>query len=237
MSQHGKPLVEVVLPAQVYEAYDENGGLLYVGVATSLASRLSSHRIDKPWWGEVSRVTSSTHPTRAAALEAEKAMIRERHPKYNISYSEVNERAASARRQPLGEGNRDGDYKATVTREGKWWMVAIPELDGLTQARRLGEADLMAREWIAVTKDVPIEEIAVEVTVERVADIHVGDMVIEIKQTRADAAALEAAARSQAEDLARRLAEADIPVRDIGTIMGVSFQRAHQLVTADSKGT
>lgn len=26
-------------------------------------------------------------------------------------------------------------YNAEVTRDGKWWMVAIPELDGLTQAQ------------------------------------------------------------------------------------------------------
>src|SRR5665647_2131575 len=30
-------------------------------------------------------------------------------------------------------------YDITVTREGKWWMVAVPAIDGLTQARRLSE--------------------------------------------------------------------------------------------------
>ncbi len=59
-------------------------------------------------------------------------------------------------------------YKATVTREGKWWMVHIPELGGLTQARRLGEDELMAREWVAVTLDVPLEDVTVTVTVEAV---------------------------------------------------------------------
>lgn len=47
------------------------------------------------------------------------------------------------------------------------------------------------------------------------------------------AADLESRAREQAESLAQRLAEAGIPVRDIGTMLGVSFQRAHQLVNAN----
>ena len=58
-------------------------------------------------------------------------------------------------------------YAVTVRREGGWWMVDIPELDGLTQARSLGEGETMAREWIALTVDRPIEEIAVNVTVEQ----------------------------------------------------------------------
>ena len=37
-------------------------------------------------------------------------------------------------------------YTATVTREGKWWMVRVGGINGLTQARRLSEAELMARE-------------------------------------------------------------------------------------------
>jgi hypothetical protein len=52
-------------------------------------------------------------------------------------------------------------YDFTVTRDGRWWMVHIPKLKGLTQARNSGEVPLMAREWVAVTTDRPIEEIHV----------------------------------------------------------------------------
>jgi len=55
-------------------------------------------------------------------------------------------------------------YTATVGREGKWWMVHVPELNGLTQARRRSEAELMACEWIAVTLSVPIDDVAVDVS-------------------------------------------------------------------------
>ena len=123
-------------------------------------------------------------------------------------------------------------YAATVTREGRWWMVAIPELDGLTQARRLAEAELMAREWIAVTLDTPLEDVAVTVTVERVGGIDVAGALAKIRSEREQAAALERDASELQARLAKALAAEDVPVRDIGAAMGVSFQRAHQLVSA-----
>lgn len=123
-------------------------------------------------------------------------------------------------------------YKATVTREGKWWMVRIPELDGLTQARRLAEAEDMAREWIAVTLDVPLEDVAVEVAVERVGGVDVAGQLDVIRRERENAAALERDALDHAAALAKALADEDVPVRDIGAALGVSFQRAHQLVQA-----
>jgi hypothetical protein len=52
-------------------------------------------------------------------------------------------------------------YDIEVTRDGKWWMIHIPVLDGLTQARFPGEIEDMARDYIAVTTDTPIEEIRV----------------------------------------------------------------------------
>ena len=40
-------------------------------------------------------------------------------------------------------------YEVTVIRSGAWWDVLVPKVEGLTQARCLGEAELMARELIA----------------------------------------------------------------------------------------
>jgi hypothetical protein len=42
-------------------------------------------------------------------------------------------------------------FDIDVTRDGGWWMVHIPALRGLTQARFPGEVELTAREYIAVT--------------------------------------------------------------------------------------
>lgn len=122
-------------------------------------------------------------------------------------------------------------YTATVTREGKWWMVRVAGMSGLTQARHLAEAHEMAREFIAVSLDEPIDGIEVKVAVVsagRVADI---DKILErIRAERDTAAELERKAQRDAIELARALVAEDIPLRDVGAILGISHQRAHQLV-------
>jgi len=128
-------------------------------------------------------------------------------------------------------------YGATVTREGRWWMVAIPEIDGLTQARRIDEAELMARELIAVSLGVALEEIAVTVTVESVGEVPVRSIVERIESDRRTAAELERGASSRAIELAKQLAAENVTVRDVGSILHVSYQRAHQLTTADRTST
>lgn len=62
-------------------------------------------------------------------------------------------------------------YDIEVTRDGQWWMITVPELAGYvaadgsinlsdtTQARYEGEIDDMARDFIAVTLDMPIEDV------------------------------------------------------------------------------
>lgn len=37
------------------------------------------------------------------------------------------------------------EYKIEVERDGRWWMIHVPEIDQLTQARRIGEIEDMAR--------------------------------------------------------------------------------------------
>lgn len=121
-------------------------------------------------------------------------------------------------------------YKAEVTRDGKWWMIAIPELDGLTQARRLGEVEKMAREFIAVETGTPIAKVAVDVDIKVDALDDITGRANEIRKERQEAERLEAHALAEAKKLAHELAEQRVPVRDIGEVLGVTFQRASQLV-------
>jgi hypothetical protein len=125
-------------------------------------------------------------------------------------------------------------HTATAVREGKWWMVTVDGVDGVTQARRLSEVNRMAQEFVAATLDIPTESFGVLVSVKNVGDVEVESDLAAIRAERAHAAQLDRHATGRAVGLAKRLAAADVPLRDIGTIIGVSFQRAHQLVnTAD----
>lgn len=121
-------------------------------------------------------------------------------------------------------------YTARVTREGRWWIVAIPDLDLTTQARRFRDVQRMAAEAIALTTDAGVDDIHVTVDVADVAGIALADSVAAIASARQQRDDLEARLAEETRALARRLAAAGITVRDIGDLIGVSFQRAHQLI-------
>jgi len=123
-------------------------------------------------------------------------------------------------------------YEAEITREDGWWMVHVPAIDGLTQARRLSEAPEMAAELIAVTLGVPIETITVKTKIDAVDDIPVAAMIADVADRRAKAARLESDASTKARELARALSARKVPLRDVGTLLGISPQRAHQLINA-----
>ncbi len=89
----------------------------------------------------------------------------------------------------------------------------------------------MARELIAVTLDVPIDEVSVVVTLEPIGELSdIPDRIARIGSGREQALELERQATREAAELAKALAALDVPLRDVGTVLGVSHQRVHQLV-------
>jgi hypothetical protein len=52
-------------------------------------------------------------------------------------------------------------FDIEVTRDDRWWMIHVPEIDRLTQARHRGEIEEMALEYIAVDTGIPIGDVAV----------------------------------------------------------------------------
>lgn len=122
-------------------------------------------------------------------------------------------------------------YQLVIYRDGRWWMVSVPEIDGLTQARNLKEAEAMGRDLIAITLDVPIDSFDVEVSLASIGDVErISDQVTQIAARRRTAEQLEQEASEQAIQLAKKLSAQNVSMRDIGTILGISHQRANQLV-------
>lgn len=121
-------------------------------------------------------------------------------------------------------------YDVTVTREGKWWMIHVPALDGLTQARRLSEIKSMAVSLIAVTLDVPSSTVGVEIVAMNVGGTDLVERRLMIDAERTAARDAESKAASLTIDLVRKLDADHVPLRDIGEAVGVSFQRVHQLL-------
>lgn len=119
-------------------------------------------------------------------------------------------------------------YRANVERDGRFWLIHVPEIDRVTQARHLREVDLMARELIAIMTDVDPESVEVDVTITVPADAQ--GHLDHAEELRKESARANAAAAEESRAAARALADAGLPLRDVGAVMGVSHQRAAQLI-------
>lgn len=121
-------------------------------------------------------------------------------------------------------------YTAVAEREPGWWVITVG-IDGAehaTQARRLDQADVMVRDLIAIITDSDPDSFDVTITP------HLPDEIsAEIERARSlrvEADKLAEEASDQTRAVARHLAGIGLPLRDVGVVLGVSFQRAGQLV-------
>ena len=124
-------------------------------------------------------------------------------------------------------------YKVEVTRDGRWWMVHVPEIDQLTQARRIGEVEEMARSLIAISTGTRLSDITIDVVSVNVPAV--GDIAAvanDVRQLRTRARDFEAEAAAATIKYSRQMADAGIPVRDIAQLLGISPQRVSQLVNS-----
>lgn len=120
------------------------------------------------------------------------------------------------------------DIVVTATRTDGWWALSVPSIKGLnTQVRRLDQIEDMVRDALSLFPEVIANPDDATITVEVTG--------LAAQQARAARSLNERAKRMQDEaaqalqQSAGELAAEGYPVRDIGTLLGVSFQRAHQL--------
>ncbi|MFP3670898.1 hypothetical protein SB717_38085, partial [Priestia sp. SIMBA_032] len=83
-------------------------------------------------------------------------------------------------------------------REGRWWLVRVPELHAVTQARSIREIAIMARDLVAALLDVEVEEVTVHVTYELPETVATTWAQAEALRAQADEAAERAAALRRA---------------------------------------
>lgn len=119
-------------------------------------------------------------------------------------------------------------YTAEVQRDGRYWLIRVPEVDRWTQARSLREVETMARDLVAVMRDVDPDsfELAMEITLPEQVRKHLEAAA----RLREESARANAAAAKEARAAARALADMGMSLRDVGVALGVSPQRASQLL-------
>jgi len=124
-------------------------------------------------------------------------------------------------------------YHAEVDRDGMVWRVRVPEVQRTTQARTLRDVEPMARDLITIMEDIPADSFQLNVRITLPEEV--------AAELQRSAALREEAARNQAEaaqlarQAARHLRDHGLPLRDVGRALGVSFQRAKQLIDEADK--
>lgn len=121
-------------------------------------------------------------------------------------------------------------YTANVTRDGRSWLIHVPEIDRHTQARNLAEIDGMTRDLIAIMEEVEPDSFELDVTITMPAAV--AAHLARAAELRATEARARAEAAIEVRTAAVELKDAGIPLRDLGKLLGVSYQRAHQLVSS-----
>lgn len=120
-------------------------------------------------------------------------------------------------------------YTARCVRSGGWWAISVPEVPGVhTQARRLEQAEVMAREAIALVLDVPEDAFDVVLAPELPPELE--RAVAAMGRQKQEAAEAQRAATEASAATARALVDAGLTVRDAGRVLGLSYQRVAQLV-------
>lgn len=121
-------------------------------------------------------------------------------------------------------------YTATAHRRDRYWFVQCDQVPGATSTvTRLDQAVEHQREAIAFVAGVA--EDTVEVTVRPDLDPELAAELTDAADLVEHARRDEEQARAKRHRVARSLADAGLTVRDVGTVMGVSYQRAHQLIS------
>ena len=128
-------------------------------------------------------------------------------------------------------------YRALATRgrrTGGWWAIEVPEIPGVfSQARRLDRVEAMARDAIALMRDV--DPMSFDVTVEPHLDEETERLITTARNLR-HAVEVEQIMASQAtRAAARALIEEGLTVRDVGQLLGVTHQRVAQLLATQAR--
>lgn len=120
-------------------------------------------------------------------------------------------------------------YHAVVSRSGKFWAVYVADIGRWTQARHLRELDAMTEDLIELMTDADPGSFTVQYDIQLPESIQQHLALAE--RLRSESANAQAEAAAEVRAAARELHDSGLPLRDVGRILGVSYQRAHQLVS------
>lgn len=127
-------------------------------------------------------------------------------------------------------------YTVTAERDGKFWLLRVKELPNVfTQVRRLDQAEAWIRDAIAVMLET--SEDSFEVHIEPVLDDDLERLVLMSQFLRGRAQQFVHGSNTYLGGTVRRLVRDEgLTVRDVGGLLGLSFQRVQQLAAEERVG-
>lgn len=121
-------------------------------------------------------------------------------------------------------------YHAEVTRDGKFWLIRIPEINRSTQALRYKDVSVMASELIEIMEGIGSEDYDLHLKVQ-LPDA-VSDHLARAEVLREEAARKQAEAAAESRAAVQELLAQGVSQREAGELLGLSFQRINQLAKA-----
>jgi predicted RNase H-like HicB family nuclease len=119
-------------------------------------------------------------------------------------------------------------YRVQADREDGWWIITVPELAGVfTHARRLDQVEALIRDAIALWLDKPADSFDVLIEPHVGKDDAIVREAIAARELLAEYTSVAASSTSTAVVL---LHEHGLTVRDIGSMLDISHQRAAQIL-------
>jgi len=119
-------------------------------------------------------------------------------------------------------------YRVTAERDGKFWLLRVPELPGVfTQVRRLEQAPDMIRDGVALMLDVPGDSF--DVDVEPALEPELAELVASTQRIRTAAAQFVTGSNTRLARTVHVLVGQQLTMRDTAALLDLSFQRVAQL--------
>jgi hypothetical protein len=121
-------------------------------------------------------------------------------------------------------------YVVNTERSGNWWAFSIPEIPGAHgQAKRLDLVKNEARDVVALMLDAPEESFDLELAVK--LDARMEHILDEARTARQQFESSQRIAQEKLRAAAEQFKDvAGLGVRDIGSLLNVSFQRISQIL-------
>ena len=128
-------------------------------------------------------------------------------------------------------------YTVTTERSGNWWAFSVPEVPGAHgQARRLEQVRDQARDVISMMLDAEPDSFDVSMSVK--LDPRIEHALDEAKAARQEFDTYQRVAQEKLRFAAEQIKEVGgLSVRDIGSLLDVSFQRISQILSDKQKAS